>query len=117
LTAPGSLNTKSAWTEIGITTAPFTDICATVGRDGNGNAGASTALLDIGCGPAGQEVVLIADTFVETNTNETIQIFAPCAASGLEFPVGTRLAARYQRASTAIILDCCVTTSHGKRQS
>jgi hypothetical protein len=116
LTTPGSLNTKSAWTEItSSTTAPLSNIWATFGRGGQNNTSpVANMLVDIGFGAAGSESVLIENVFLQMTTGESMNIAGPTACQGLDLPAGTRLAARYQRDATTGVIDVCLHTNYGK---
>lgn len=105
LTAPGSLNTKGAWTQIVASTS--TDLAAlTFGVQGAGStsmAGAST-LVDIGVGPASSEVVVIGDVHVQGGTGESYDVRSPVAFE-VDIPAGSRISARYARANVANAID------------
>jgi hypothetical protein len=114
LTAPGSLNTKGAWTQItASTTAPITDMCASFGRDGQGNSTGGVGLVDIGFGPAGAEVVLLSNIQVDSTSAERL-LMQTAMISGLDLPSGVRLVARFQRSIAAVVIDCCLHTNYGK---
>lgn len=92
LTAPASLNTKGAWTELssglGVPANGFI-VCLSTER-----AGAADWLFDIGIGAAGSEVVLVPNLYAGCTTaqaNELVSIPIP-----IRIPGGQRLSMRYQ---------------------
>lgn len=101
LTAPGSTNTKAAWTQItSATTADLTRLFVAI-HSGQSGQSASTGLIDIGTGASSSEVVVIPDLFYEMLNTELIWPATSCFAFTIAIPSGTRLAARYQSTSTA----------------
>ncbi len=100
LTAPGSTNTKSAWTQI---TASTTNTiraltaCA-VQRSGDTTLLSRTGLIDIGVGGAGSEQVLIPNMPFIADAAEWMT--CPAVTIPANLPPGTRLAARSQATST-----------------
>lgn len=105
LAAPGVAHTKTAWTQIIAATAePFEAFL--VGMQGNADLsfGAGAALVDIGYGAAGSEVVLAPDLPLNMTSTEIITGQSPNLIPA-RLPAGTRLAARWQCASTSNSLD------------
>jgi hypothetical protein len=95
LTAPGSTNTKSAWTQLSAS-APF-DVAGLWVTVSAGGANGS-ALFDIGIGGAGSEQVIVPNVPVRRNGGANFgsgPIVLPVA-----IPAGTRIAARYQSSAT-----------------
>lgn len=105
ITAPGSLNTKGAWTEItAATAADLVALTVNVGYAGATDPGSGGVLIDIGYGAAAAEQVLIADLFISvSNTPSMIRRFPPSHA--VTVPTGSRLVARYARSSSSTTLD------------
>lgn len=105
LTAPGSLNTKSAWTEITASTAA--DIAALLvsvqGAAATALSG-SGVLIDIAVGAAGSEVAVITDVYLHGDASERYDPRS-LLTYGLAISAGSRIAARYQRASTNNVVD------------
>jgi hypothetical protein len=107
LTAPGSLNTKGAWTEIEDSTpAAFGALLVNLAAGGDTTMNATGVLVDIGIGAASAETVLIADIYVQGSTSESLVLRSP-VTYGVDIPAGSRLSARWARASaTNSSLDC-----------
>lgn len=105
LAAPGSLNTKGAWTELVASTATALAALLVTAQGNEGAAmGTLGLLLDIGVGAAGSEVVVIPDISYRATTAEVLQARSP-TTYGLVIPAGSRIAARYARAATTESLD------------
>lgn len=105
ITAPGSLNTKGAWTEIvASTSAAFTSLMVGCQADGDTSTAVAGTLVDIGIGAASSETVLISDIYLVWATNESFKYWSP-ATFGVSIPAGSRLSARYQRADANNPLD------------
>jgi hypothetical protein len=67
---------------------------------------ATGVLVDIGIGAASAETVLIADIYVQGSTSESLVLRSP-VTYGVDIPAGSRLSARWARASaTNSSLDC-----------
>jgi hypothetical protein len=105
VTAPGSNNTKGAWTQIAASTAAEFEalvVCA------QGNGGTSMAgggvLLDIGIGAAAAETVLFPDIWLQGGSSENYN-WGTVSTFGKVIPVGSRLSARYARSSGSNALD------------
>lgn len=98
LTVPGALNTKSAWTQITAAT-PF-DVSNLLLQLTMATSNGS-ALFDLGIGPAGAEVVLVANIPGRriSSANHAMQMLLP-----LSIPAGARIAVRYQQ--TAATINC-----------
>lgn len=105
VTAPGSLNTKGAWTEIvASTAADFENLY--VGPQGVGGTtmSGSGVLLDIGIGAAAAETVLIGGIYLAGNASEYYRTASPLTY-GVTIPAGSRLSARYARANANNAVD------------
>lgn len=105
VTAPGSLNTKGAWTEIVSSTASaFGLVYAGIQAAGATTMNASGVLIDIGIGAAAAETVLISDLYYPGNASE---FYRPNSTFtfGVSVPAGSRLSARYQRANANNAVD------------
>lgn len=101
LTAPGSLNTKSAWTEItASTTEPFQGVLIGVQGAQSGAVPGGNTLIDIGINSAGNEVAIVSDIFAITNASEAVDLLRPPTFTR-HIPAGTRLSVRYARSATA----------------
>lgn len=107
LTAPGSVNTKSAWTELssGVSknlTALYLGI--------QGNAGTAMSgtgiLVDIGKGPAGggSEQVIVEDVYFLGGSSENYLLLSPTTYR-VDVLAGERLYARYARMNAANAVD------------
>lgn len=108
ITAPGSLNTKGAWTQlVGSTAAAFTSLLVAPQAAAGTVMSASGVLIDIGIGGAGSETVLIPDIHLLGSTSEAYLIFSPLTY-GVDVPAGSRLSARYARATTGNAVDLIV---------
>lgn len=95
LTAPGSINTKSAWTElVAATSYPMRWLIPFVTPVNSGNNGAADYLVDIGVGASGSERAVVSNLVVRTTTNEEA-LYAPIGYP-VRIPAGVRLAARFQ---------------------
>lgn len=98
VTAPGSTNTKGSWLQI--TASAAHDVVGLL-LSSYWTAGTGTvhALLDIGIGGAGSEVVLIGNiphTRFSSAGMPSSPILLPCS-----IPAGTRIAVRYQASATS----------------
>lgn len=105
LTAPGSLNTKGAWTEItASTSADISMLGIHIGQTTTtGNANAS-ALIDIGVGSGGAEVVVVPD-LAATISNQEAAALNSMGFCAVSIPAGSRIAARYARNATGAVCD------------
>lgn len=105
LTVPGSVNTKSAWTQLtASTSATHSALMVSVQYAGSTTVVASGVLLDIGIGGAGAETVLIPDLLVFGSTSELGYYRTPMTYN-VNIPSGSRLSARFARASASNALD------------
>ena len=105
LTAPGSLNTKSAWTQIvASTSVDLVALLVAVQGAGGTNMNGSGVLVDIGIGASGAESVLIPDIYLFGGAAE---LYTPrmLTTFGVDVPSGSRLAARYARANAGNAID------------
>lgn len=105
---PGTtVNTKSAWVEIVASTLqPFGAVMLGVQGDGDLALDTSSALVDVGIGPAGSERVLMADYPLNNDaTTERINYAGGPPIVGVHIPAGSRLAVRWSRANTGNSLD------------
>lgn len=105
LTAPGSANVKTAWTQIVASTIePFGALI--VGEQANADISISSgfALLDIGVGAAGNETVIGADIAYQVSVTENMVGMSPRLIPA-DIPLGSRLAARWSADSTADSMD------------
>ncbi len=108
LTAPVSLNSESAWTEL--TSSLTKDITAVyLGIQGNGGLAMSGTgiLVDIGKGAAGSEQVIVQDVYFLGGTAENYLPLAPTTYQVLCY-AGERLVLRYARANTGNAVDAIV---------
>ena len=99
LTAPGSINTKAAWTQLSASTSANCNgvIVAVLGGGADGDV-----LFDVGTGASSSEVVKISNIAVRatnTSANHLNYFYFP-----LSITSGTRVAARYQASSTSCSL-------------
>lgn len=105
LTAPGSLNTKSAWTEITSSTSGAIGNLLVCPQAASGTAmNTSGVLIDIGTGASGSESVLIGDIYLAGSSSEFYTPRSPLTY-GVSIPAGTRVAARFARAATGNAVD------------
>lgn len=100
MTAPGSINTKGAWTEItASTTAPIRYLLPTIQP---ANAATLTnnvdGLFDIGVGGSGSEVPIMSDMSFRYTTAESQT--APVEGLYVNIAAGSRLAARFAASAT-----------------
>jgi uncharacterized protein YbdZ (MbtH family) len=99
LTAPGSNNTKSAWTVMEASTAePIFGFSFGLGCDGDTTVGNQTYFLDIGAGAASAEAVICPDIFFATTSAERVVRVRPAGRYyplDCALPAGSRLVARY----------------------
>lgn len=103
LTAPGSVNTKGAWTQV-TSSAPFDVAWMSLGIRA---AQSDFALLDIGVGGSGSEQVVIPNVPFTGNVND---IYGGPYDYPISIPAGTRIAARYQNKSamsTTLMMILC----------
>ena len=102
LTAPGSLNTMGAWTELVAATAvPLRGLFTVIGLEpGTTVATAANTLVDVGVGASGSELVIQPFLAAATNAAEFVQhmFYAPNIV-WRHIAAGSRLAARYQRSA------------------
>jgi hypothetical protein len=99
LTAPGSLNTKGAWTEIEDSTPSDLGVLLVCpDAAGDTNLSSTGILVDIGIGAASAETVLVADVYLAPSTSENM-IYRSPTTYGVDIPAGSRLSARYARAN------------------
>jgi len=109
LTAPGSLNSKGAWTELSSSTAvALYAVNVSIGANNSFQFG-TQVLVDIGIGSAGNEVVIIPDIYwICVNSEYFWQ--ASEVTFGYQIPAGSRLCARYARGTSTqqvdLILNC-----------
>jgi len=110
LTAPGSTNTKGAWTAIGGTTSVATSALI-VCPQGNGGASmnGSGVLIDIGVDPAGGSsyAVVAADIYLLGSATELYNALSP-TTYGVDIPAGSNIAARYARANANNAVDLLI---------
>lgn len=100
LTAAGSTNVKSAWSEIILaTTSPARWLYVGIGMANTTIQSAADCLMDIGMGAAGAEQVIIPDISFGMSANEQLNLHMPCLFP-VNIPVGARLAVRYQATVT-----------------
>ena len=107
LTAPGSLNTKGAWTEItAAVSEPLHAIVYSASLDGQSTTGTCVYAIDIGVGSAGNEQVVASGLPGRTGGTEAFSLFYNNSGFGLpsmpvacDIPKGARLVARYQRSA------------------
>lgn len=102
LTAPGSLNTKGAWTEL---TSATNEALQALMVQANGGASntytSSTMYVDIAVGAAGQEQAVITNANFQTHSSEYVQTaFASGRTYAVSIPKGARISARYSRSAT-----------------
>ena len=98
ITAPGSLNTKGAWTQIvASTTYPAAGIMLQINSEpGSGDC---FWLADVGIGGAGSEVVIVPNIIggrLASTLGDSSHCYVP-----VQIPAGSRVAMRYQVAVTA----------------
>lgn len=108
LTAPGSLNTKGAWTEIeDATPADFGALAVSMQGAGGTAMASSPVLVDVGIGAAGAESVLIGDLCLVGTSGEEFTYHRGCMRRtfGVDVPAGSRLSARYARAASGNAID------------
>lgn len=117
LTAPGSINTKGAWTQIIASTVEgFEGLLVSVDGGGATSQAGSSALLDIGMGASGSERVIIPDLLLASGAGVTSSwMISPHGAYPVRVPTGVRLAARYQASVVAGVTFGCAL--HGIRQT
>jgi hypothetical protein len=97
VTAPGSNNTKGAWTQL-LSSAPFDVGGILFGGYFTHTSGLQHALVDIGIGASSSEQVLIPDVAWQRQSSSGKP--SPATLFPCRIPAGTRIAARYQ-SSTA----------------
>lgn len=108
VTAPGSLNTKGAWTEIeDVTSQDFSVLLVGIQGAGGTAMNVSGVLVDIGIGAASSETVLVPDIYLAGQSSEWYS-----RSNGFQYllfpvevPAGSRLSARYQRAHAGNAVD------------
>lgn len=112
LTAPGAINTESAWTEItAATTEPYTALGVSIQGGGDAIQADAEMLVDVGVGASGGESSIISNLFVET-TNTEFVLPVSTLVHPASIPKGSRLAARYQASGLGGSLDVIL---HGIR--
>lgn len=105
LTAPGSLNTKGAWTEmVASTSGDLNALCICPQGAGGTAMSATGVLVDIGIGASTAETVLIADVHGFGNTAEFYGWRNPMTY-GVNIPAGSRISARYARNNAGNAVD------------
>lgn len=111
ITAPGSLNTKGAWTELTASTSRAFTVLSLFPQGAGGTSFATgAAIIDIGIGGSGAETVLIPDVHLFVHSSELLNPRSPLAY-GVDVPAGTRLSARYARSNANNPLDLVVVAS------
>lgn len=103
--APGAANTKTSWVEIVAATAePYEALMLGLQGAADTTLGAAEGLVDVGVGAAASERIVVADFPILTGASETVQprLNHLCPAA---IPAGSRLAVRWQSASTTGGLD------------
>jgi hypothetical protein len=102
LTAAGTINTKSAYTELtSSTSADIVRMLVCLSGTSTSTATAATGLVDIATGAAASEVVIIPDIFYEVTAAEAWTPYGLTFPYTVSVPAGTRLSVRYQATSTA----------------
>jgi hypothetical protein len=104
VTAPGSLNTKGAWTNIGSATSVEHDaLCITCQNAGGTAMHGSSILIDIGW----DSTVKLPDLALYGATTEYYTPYTPMTY-GIYVPSGVTLQARYARANSGNALDLAI---------
>lgn len=112
LTTPGAINTKGAWTELTAATAePFAALAVAIQGGSDTTQAQTEALVDVGVGAAGSEVVVISDIGVSISSSEFMTHLSPLVHS-VVIPKGSRIVARCALAALTSTLDVAV---HGIR--
>lgn len=110
LTAPGSTNTKGAWTTIATATAAdLSAICVCPQANGGTAMNGSGVLIDIGVDPAGGSsyTVVAADIYLLGSATEFYNALSP-TTYGIDIPAGSNIAARYARANANNAVDLLI---------
>lgn len=96
LTNPAANNTEGAWTQITAATAePFAALGIAIQGGGDNTQTGGQALVDIGVGAAGAEVVIVENLHLEIDSAEKLFMFSPLVHP-VSVPKGSRLAVRWQ---------------------
>jgi hypothetical protein len=104
LTAPGSLNTKGAFTEITAATAePLQGVVIMVSGGPSNTYTASANLVDIGVGAAGSETVVLNNFQLVVGGNETLSAARSNTFAACDIPAGSRISMRYLRTGNQAI--------------
>lgn len=109
LTAPGSTNTKGAWTTISASTSAAITALAVTAQAAGGTALNSDGgvLIDLAVGASSSEVVVISDLFLLSSASEWYTVLTSMTY-GIDIPAGSRVSARYARSSTGNTVDLIV---------
>lgn len=104
LTAPGSTNTKAAWTEV-TSSAPMALQALAVCLQGAAGTTftASEFLLDIAVGASGAETVVIPNFYGQCSSSEAVITGSVPSLWPVNIPAGARIAARYQRSANSTL--------------
>ncbi len=101
LPAPPSDNTKSAWVELtSAASDDFDALMVCVQGDGDTAFASSGILIDVGIGGSGSETVIISNLSLSAASNELLNVQPTHMTRSVSIPTGTRIAARWQRASS-----------------
>lgn len=100
IAAPGSANTKGAYTQLAASTA-FDAVGIVISGSITGSA-ALSALLDIAIGPAGSETVIVPD--ISMFRGASLNCAFPPVFIPIAIPAGSRIAARVQSTATSVSL-------------
>lgn len=104
LTAPGSLNTKGAWTEIAAaTTESLQGLTVMLSGGPSGNYTAANCLVDIAVGASGSEIIVLDNYQISVSANENVTARISNTFAACDIPAGSRISMRYQRSANQAI--------------
>jgi hypothetical protein len=110
LSVPGGANTKGAWTQlVASTTEPYAGLFIGVQGGADNVQPIANALVDIGVGASGSEVVVVPNVAAFSPTTSEQIVVVDNGPWYLDIPAGSRIAARYATSNTGMSLDVIVT--------
>jgi hypothetical protein len=110
LSVPGASNTKGSWTQlVASTSEPYAGLVIGVQGGADNVQPIANALIDIGVGASGSEVVVVSNVAAFSTTTSEQLVVVDNGPWYLDIPAGSRIAARFATSNTGMSLDVIVT--------